>query len=110
MDCSRGYDTEKKEWDREGGRRQHELFIPNGSKILVGSYTHLRREKLEGYISDFNNMVKDFWATMGDIGIEVLPIVLVDFPGIDSLGGGGSCWLVSGIGYSGWGSRWRGRC
>ena len=53
-------------------------------------------------------MVKDFWATMGDIGIEVLPIVLVDFPGIDSLGGGGSCWLVSGIGYSGWGSRWRG--
>ena len=39
---------EKKEWDRECGRRAHDFFLPNGSKILVGSYTNLRREGLGG--------------------------------------------------------------
>ena len=34
---------EKKEWDKEGGRRVHDFFIPNGSKIIEGSYVHLRR-------------------------------------------------------------------
>ena len=36
-------DEEKREWDRESGRRAHNFFLPNGSKILVGSYTNLRR-------------------------------------------------------------------
>ena len=83
----RKLNTEKKEWDRSCGRRTHEFFIPNGSKIIVGSYTHLRREGLEGYISDFNNMVKDVWAVTGDVGIEVLPYVPVVYPGIDEMGG-----------------------
>ena len=78
---------EKKEWDRECGRRAHDFFLPNSSKILVGSYTNLRREGLEGYISEFNNMVKDSWALMGDIGVEVLPFVPVVYEGIDSMGG-----------------------
>ena len=55
-------EEEKREWDKECWRRPHNMFIPNGSKILVGSYVHLRREGLEGYISDFNNMVKDIWG------------------------------------------------
>ena len=77
---------EKKEWDIRCGRRAHEFFIPNGSKILVASYTHLRKEGLEGYIGDFNNMVKDVWALTGDIGIEVLPCVPVVFENIDQVG------------------------
>ena len=28
------------------GRRGHDYFIPNRSKVLVGSYTHLRKEGL----------------------------------------------------------------
>ena len=69
------------------GRRAHDFFLPNGSKILVGSYTNLRREGLEGYISPFNNMVKDCWSLMGYIGVEVLPFVPVVYKGIDSMGG-----------------------
>ena len=80
-------DEEKREWDKECGRRPHDLFIPNGSKILVGSYVHLRREGLEGYISDFNNLVKDIWTFTKDIGVEVLPYVPVVNEGIDALGG-----------------------
>ena len=53
----------------------------------MGSYTNLRREGLEGYISQFNNMVKDCWSLMGDIGVEVLPFVPVVYEGIDSMGG-----------------------
>ena len=67
-------DEEKREWDKECGRRPQDMFIPNGSKILVGSYVHLRREGLEGYISNFNNMVKDIWTFTKDIGVEV-PVV-----------------------------------
>ena len=67
-------DEEKREWDKDCGRRPHDLFIPSGSKILVGSYVQLRREGLEGYISDFNNMVKDIWTFTKDIGVEV-PVV-----------------------------------
>ena len=70
-------DEEKRMWDKDSGRRAHDFFLPNGSKILVGSYPNLRREGLEGYISQFNNMVKDCWSLMGDIGVEVLPFVPV---------------------------------
>ena len=65
-------DCEKKKWDKEGGTSQHEIFISNGSKIIVGSYSHLRRKGLDGYISNFNNMVKVFWTCMCDLGIEIL--------------------------------------
>ena len=78
---------EKKEWDKECRRRSHEFFIPNGSKIIVGSYVHLRREGLEGYIGDFNNIVRDVWQVMGEIGVEVLPYVPVVYKGIDTVGG-----------------------
>jgi hypothetical protein len=84
---------EKQEYDRQQYRRPHEFFIPNGSKILVSSYVHLRREGLEGYISDFNAMVKEVWGVTGDIGIEILPVTPVVFEGIDTVG---SC-LISGL-------------
>jgi len=77
---------DKQEYDRQQNRRPHEFFIPNGSKILVGSYVHLRKEGLEGYIADFNNMVKEVWKVTGDTGIEVLPIVPVVFEGLDEVG------------------------
>ena len=32
---------------------------------------------MEGYIGDFNNMVRDVWQMMGDIGVEALRYVLV---------------------------------
>jgi len=89
----RRINKEKQEHDREKGKRPHEFFIPNGSKILVGSYTHLRKEGLEGYVGDFNNMVKDVWNVTGDTGIEVLPFCPVVFDGIDRTGG----LLISGL-------------
>ena len=81
------FDEEKRVWDKDCGRRPHDMFLPNGSKILVSSYVHLRREGLEGYISDFNNMVKDIWGYTKDFGIEVLPFVPVIFEGVDAMGG-----------------------
>jgi hypothetical protein len=89
----RRINLDKQENDRENGKRPHEFFIPNGSKILVGSYTHLRKEGLEGYIGDFCNMVKDIWSVTGDIGVEVLPVVPVVFDGLDAEGGR----LISGL-------------
>jgi hypothetical protein len=79
-------DYEKKVWDREGGRRSHEFFIPNGSKILVGSYVQLRRDGVDKYIQDFNSMVRDVFRVTGDVGIEVLPYVPVMFEGMDRVG------------------------
>jgi hypothetical protein len=77
---------DKKAFDRQRGKREHEFFLPAGSKILVGSYVHLRREGLEGYMESFNGMVREIFATTGDIGIEVLPFVPVVFDGIDEIG------------------------
>ena len=37
--------------------------------------------------ADFNNMVRDVWIAMGDIGVEVLPIVPVVYEGLDEKGG-----------------------
>ena len=42
---------------------------------------------MEGYIGDFNNMVRDLWQIMGDIGVEVLPYVPVVYAGLDDKGG-----------------------
>jgi hypothetical protein len=77
---------DNKMFDRLRGKREHEFFIPSGSKILVGSYIHLRREGLDGYISDFNGMVRDVWTVMGGIGIEVLPFVPVVMDGMNEVG------------------------
>jgi hypothetical protein len=82
----RKINNEKKAFDRQRGKRVHEFFIPMGSKILVGSYVHLRREGLEGYIESFNGMVSEVFGVTGDIGIEVLPFVPVVFDGIDDVG------------------------
>jgi hypothetical protein len=82
----RRINEDKREADRAGGKREHDFFIQSGSKILIGSYVHLRREGLEGYVADFNNMVKEVKGATGDIGIEVLPVVLICYEGIDKLG------------------------
>jgi hypothetical protein len=79
----RKLDQEKKGWDLEGKRRPHKFFVLNGSKILVGSYTHLRRVGLEAYIEAFNTMVREVFRVTGDIGVEVLPVVFED---MDHLG------------------------
>jgi hypothetical protein len=84
---------EKKESDSQRGKRTHEFFIPNGSKIMVGSFVHLRREGLEGYVADFNSMVKEVRTVTGDCGIEVLPVAPVVFDGIDDMGKS----LISGL-------------
>jgi hypothetical protein len=82
----RRINDEKKLADKTRGKREHEFFIPNGSKILVSSYVHLRREGLEGYVNDFNNMVRGVQEVTGDTGVEVLPVVPVVFEGLDSVG------------------------
>jgi hypothetical protein len=79
-------DVEKKIWDREGDRRAHEFFIPNGSKILVGSYVQLRRDGVDKYVEGFNNMVRDVFRVTGDVGIEVLPYVPVMYENMDKVG------------------------
>jgi hypothetical protein len=71
----------------------HDFFIPPGSKILVTSYVHLRREGLDGYIVDFKNMVRAVREVTGDSGIEVLPVCPVVYEGLDEVGGR----LISGL-------------
>jgi hypothetical protein len=78
--------VDKRRADKERGLREHKFFIPNGSKILVSSYVQLRRAGLEGYVSDFNDMVKSMMSVTGDCGIEVLPVVQVVFEGLDQVG------------------------
>ncbi len=77
---------EKRAFDKQRGKREHEFFIPAGSKIMVASYVPLRREGLEGYMTDFNGMVRDVMLITGDIGIEVVPCVPVIFGGPDDIG------------------------
>jgi hypothetical protein len=77
---------DKRRADKERGLREHKFFIPNGSKILVCSYVHLRRAGLEGYVNDFNDMVKSMMSVTGDCGIEVLPVVPVVFEKLDLVG------------------------
>jgi hypothetical protein len=66
---------EKRALDRVGGKREHEFFVHNGSKILVASYVHLRREGLDGYVGDFNRMMWNVSEVTGKVGTEVLPVV-----------------------------------
>jgi hypothetical protein len=82
----RKINLDKRASDCAMGKREHEFFIPNGSKILVASYVHLRKEGFEGYVGDFNNMVKNIGGVTGDTGIEVLPVVPVVRDGMDKVG------------------------
>jgi hypothetical protein len=77
---------EKRVADRESGKREHDFFLSNGSKILVSSYTHLRKEGIEGYIRDFNQMVKNAQGVVGRADIEILPVVPVVREGVDKVG------------------------
>jgi hypothetical protein len=78
--------TDKRVADKEAGKREHDFFLANGSKILVSSYVHLRREGIEGYINDFNVMVKKIQGVIGRAEIEILPVVPVVREGMDRLG------------------------
>jgi hypothetical protein len=77
---------DKKAADREAGKREHDFFLANGSKILVSSYVHLRKEGIDGYISDFNSMVKKVQGVVGRAEIEILPVVPVVREGMDKVG------------------------
>jgi hypothetical protein len=44
----RKINEDKRDFDKGRGKRIHDFFIPPGSKILVSSYVHLRREGLTG--------------------------------------------------------------
>jgi hypothetical protein len=82
---------DKRAADRANGKREHDFFLASGSKILVASYVHLRKEGLEGYIADFNTMVKNVYGVVGKAEVEVLPVVPVVREGLDKVG----CELVS---------------
>jgi hypothetical protein len=77
---------QKREADKKRGKRMNEFFVPNGSKVLVSSYVHVRREGLEGYVGYFNSMVRAVREVTGDCGIEVLPVAPVVFEGLDDTG------------------------
>jgi hypothetical protein len=77
---------EKKMADKESGKREHDFFLSNGSKILVSSYTHLRQEGIEGYVKDFNQMVRNIQVVVGRADIEILPVVPVEREGVDKVG------------------------
>ncbi len=77
---------DKKAADRASGKKEHEFFLANGSKILVSSYVHLRKEGLEDYIADFNAMVKSVHEVAGKADIEVLPVIPVVMEGMDKVG------------------------
>jgi hypothetical protein len=42
--------------------------------------------ELEGYVNEFNEMVKGIMGVTGDSGIEVLPVVPMIFEGLDKVG------------------------
>jgi hypothetical protein len=77
---------DKRAGDRDAEKQEHELFVPNGSKILVASFVHLRREGLEGYIGNFNRMVRNVGGVTGNVLIEVPPVVPLGREGIDMVG------------------------
>jgi hypothetical protein len=78
--------SDKRAADKEAGKREHDFFLANGSKILVSSFVHLRREGIEGYISDYNVMVKKIQGVVGRAEIEILPVVPVVREGVDRMG------------------------
>jgi hypothetical protein len=77
---------DKKLADKGSGKREHDFFLANDSKILVSSYTHLRKEGIEGYVKDFNQMVKNIQGVAGRADIEILPVVPMVREGMDKVG------------------------
>lgn len=64
----------------------------------MSSYVHLKREGVEGYVNDFNSMVKKIVVGItGDCAVEILPEVPVVFEGLDKVGselnGGLRSWI-----------------
>jgi hypothetical protein len=63
----------------------------------TGRDLRVTREGLEGYVADFNNMVREVFRVTGDTGIEVVPIIPVCFEGLDKKGkellGGLRMWI-----------------
>jgi hypothetical protein len=82
----RKINNEKREWDRKNKKREHEFFVTEGSKVLVCSYAHLRKEGVEGYIQDFNNMIWNFLKDICEKGIELLPCVPTITEDMDPVG------------------------
>ena len=82
----RKINEEKREWDRKGNRREHEFFVTEGSKVIVCSYAHLRKEGLEGYIHDFNSMIWNCGKEVGEKGIEILPCAPTITDDMDDVG------------------------
>jgi hypothetical protein len=82
----RKLNQEKKEWDRMNKRKEHEYFLQEGSKVIVVSYAQLRRDGIEGYIQEFNNMLRECNREIVEYGIEILPAVPTIGAGIDELG------------------------
>ncbi len=69
---------DKRAADSASRKREHEFFfIPNGGKILVTSYALLGRDRLEGFMMDFNSLVRNVNGAQGMMRIQVLPVVLV---------------------------------
>jgi len=89
----RRLNQEKVDSDLVAGRNPQEFFLPDGNKVLVGSYVNLRNEGLDGYVEEFGSMVRDIWRVTGDVGIEVLPCCPIVFDNLDREGG----LLLSGI-------------
>jgi hypothetical protein len=82
----RKINLDKKAADRANVKREHDFFMANGSKILVSSYVHLIKEGFEGYIFEFNDMVKNVQGVVGNSDIEILPVVPVVREGMDVVG------------------------
>jgi hypothetical protein len=82
----RKINNEKREWDRGNKKREHKFFVTEGSKVIVCSYAHLRKEGVEGYIQDFNNMIWNCSKDMCEKGIEILPCVPTITEDMDPVG------------------------
>jgi hypothetical protein len=82
----RKINNKKREWDRVNKKKEHDFFLAEGSKIIVTSYAHLRREGIEGYILDFNNMVRECSREIIEHGIEILPCAPIVSSEIDIVG------------------------
>jgi hypothetical protein len=82
----RKLNQEKREWDRMNKRKEHEYFLQEGSTVIVTSYAQFRRDGIEGYIQEFNNMVRECNREIVENAIEILPAVPTIGAGLDELG------------------------
>ncbi len=105
----RGINEEKKGVRSSKGKTVHDFFLPPGSKILVCSYVNLRREGMDGYIMEFNNIVRVVYGVTGDVGVEMLPVCPVVFEGLDMKGGGADLSAAE-LDWMGWGENGKKSC